>query len=122
MQTFYHMKRINSNQHTSSTSVTIVNRKDGYGERLKELEVRGGMNNDLTNPVIGQFKGPGTTGGVHSIPFKVPTLLRFISFQMKTQDYLQINGIGLCYSEGRFNLDSKYFIGHFRVHNFIISR
>ena len=83
----------------SITSVTITNRKDGWGERLKDVELRGGTKNDLTNLVIGCFAGPGTTGGVHKILLDRPVTVKFLSFQIKSQGTLQINGIKLGESE-----------------------
>ena len=76
------------------TSVIIINRKDCCGERLKNLEISGGMKNDLTNPVIGEFKGPGTTEGKHFIPLKGPTEVSYMTFQLKMRmGILQLNGI-----------------------------
>ena len=100
---FFHSKtednpwlRIQLNRPTTITSVTISNRKDCCGERLQNLEVRAGMKNDLTNDVMGSFKGPGTTGGVHVVRFTKPILAEFMTFQLvKKSATLQINGIRL---------------------------
>ena len=82
--------------------VAIGYRHDGgrRGERLKDMELRGGTKNDLTNPVIGYFAGPGTTGGVHKILLDRQVTVTFLSFQIKSQGTLQINGIKLGYNNG----------------------
>ena len=86
---------IQLNNSTVISSVIIINRMDCCGERLQNLELRGGFLNDLTNPVIGLFKGPGETHGAHRIPQPKPVEVLFLSFQLKTREYLQINGIRL---------------------------
>ena len=88
--------RIQLNRPTTITSVTIVNRKECCGDRLKNLAIRGGMSNDLTNPVIGQFMGPGTTGGRYEIVLNNPLKVLYLSFQLKDNGgILQIDGIKL---------------------------
>ena len=109
---FFHSKEENNpwliielNRPVNISAVTITNREDCCGERLKNLEVRGGMTNetnDVTNPVIGEFKGPGTTGGVHLIPLKKPSEILFLKFQLKSSNaVLQINGINVRYDRGK---------------------
>ena len=98
--------RIQLNKPTTVTSVTIINRKDCCGERLKNLELRGGMKNDLTNPVIGEFKGPGKTKGVHHITLEKPTKILYLTFQLKMNAaILQVNGIRLNTKYGENSVD-----------------
>ena len=59
------------------------------------------MKNDLSNPVIGEFNGPGTTGGVHKILLNESVTVKFLSFQIKSRGTLQINGILLGQSESK---------------------
>ena len=100
---FYHSKlednpwlRVQLNAPIKITSVTVGNRKGCCGDRLKNLEIRAGMNNDLTNEVVGFYKGPGKTGEQYTIRLKVPVVAEFLSFQLKgKQQYLQIEGIRL---------------------------
>jgi len=77
------------------SSVTIINRKDCCGERLKNLEVRAGMLAGLGNKVVGTFKGPGTTGGKTVIVFKKAVVAKYITLQIKGKGTLQVNGIRL---------------------------
>ena len=63
---------------------------------MQKMEVRGGLENGLTNNVIGWFEGPGITHGVHVVRCKGATVVMFVSFQVKMMDaYLHINGIRL---------------------------
>ena len=77
------------------SSITIMNRKDGWGERLGKLEVRAGMKQGLMKEVVGFFEGPGWTGGRHVIPFQQPTMTEYIMLRMLQKAHLQINGIRL---------------------------
>ena len=77
------------------TSVTIINRWDCCGDRLRNIEIRAGMANNLNNPVVGTFKGPGKTKGVYVIRLSKAVRARFIVILMKGKGYLQINGIRL---------------------------
>ena len=100
---FYHSKlednpwlRVQLNAPIKITSVTVGNRKGCCGDRLKNLEIRAGMNNDLTNEVVGFYEGPGKTGEQYTIRLKVPVVAEFLSFQLKgKKQYLQIEGIRL---------------------------
>ena len=88
--------RIQLNRPTSVFSVSIINRRDCCGERLRNLQLRGGNKSDLTNEVLGLFKGPGATGGVHVIRLKRPAIVEYLSFQlMMDAAVLQINGVRL---------------------------
>ena len=114
---FFHSQQENNpwltvelNRPVTISSVTITNRKDCCGERLKNLEIRGGMKNDVTNPVIGEFKGPGTTGGVYIIPLKKPSEVLFLKFQQKMSNaVLQINGIQVRYEHGKDLLELPFY-------------
>ena len=59
------------------------------------------MKNDLTNPVIGEFKGPGETGGVDIILLNETVTVQFLTFQLRSQGTLQINGIKLGQGESK---------------------
>ena len=76
--------------------MTIRNRIDGFGDRLENLEIRAGAKNDLTNEIVGRFKGPGVTGQKHVIQFTKSVVAEFLTFQLKKKAaVLQINGIYL---------------------------
>ena len=88
--------RIKLNRKETITSVTIRNRIDCCGERLENLEIRAGTKNDLTNEIVGRFKGPGVTGQKHVVQFTKSVVADFLMFQLKgTNVVLQINGIYL---------------------------
>ena len=74
-------------------SVTIINRYDCCGQRLKNLQVRAGVNPGLKNEVVGTFKGPGETGKEYLIPFDREVTAEYISFQIMEKGTLQVNGI-----------------------------
>ena len=109
---FFHSKRENKpwlriqlNKPVILSSVIIVNRKDCCGARLRNLELRGGMKNHLLNAVIGRFRGPGRTKGVHKIQLQYPTKVQFLSFQlMMNAGVLQINGIKLSCKKRKYHL------------------
>ena len=76
--------------------MTIRNRIDGFGDRLENLEIRAGAKNDLTNEIVGRFKGPGVTGQKHVIQFTKSVVADILTFQLKKKNVaLQINGIYL---------------------------
>jgi len=88
--------RIQLNKPTEITSITFGNRKGCCGDRLKNLEIRAGMNNDMTNDVVGTFKGPGKTGEQYTIRLQRAVVAEFLTFQIRgKQQYLQIEGIRL---------------------------
>ena len=95
--------QIRLNQPTEISSVTVINRKDCCGERLRNLEVRAGMNPGLNNQVVGEFKGPGSTGGVHVIRFEGPVVAQYLTFQLIGKQNLQINGIRLNQQPGTYD-------------------
>ena len=74
--------------------VTIINRKDCCGERLKDIEITSPIEaKSYDSPVVGTFKGPGNTGGEHFVSFGEAVTFTYIRFQMKGKGILQINGI-----------------------------
>ena len=84
------------NKPTKITSVTVGNRVKCCGERLENLEIKAGMKNDMTNEIIGTFKGPGRTGVKYLIPLTKTVVARYLTFQLnKTKGVLQIEGIKL---------------------------
>ena len=84
------------NRKATITSVTIRNRIDGFGDRLENLEIRAGAKNDLTNEIVGRFKGPGVTGQKHVIQFTKSVVADILTFQLKKKNVaLQINGMYL---------------------------
>ena len=88
--------RIQLNRKETITSVTIRNRLDCCGERLENLEVRAGTNNDNANEIVGRFAGPGATGAKHVVRFTKSVVADFLTFQIKKDHaVLQINGIYL---------------------------
>ena len=87
--------RFQLNKVTVITSVTIVNRWDCCGNRLRNIQVRAGMANNINNPVVGTFKGPGKSKGVYVIRLTKAVRARYIVILMKGKGYLQVNGIRL---------------------------
>ncbi len=93
------------------SSVTIVNRLNGYQERLRTLEVSAGMepvpegfaahdrglegNKKLeVNSRCGYFAGPARNlEECVTIMFEKPTLAQYITLQILGEEFLQINGI-----------------------------
>ena len=73
------------------SSVTIVNRKDSNGWRLKNIEVRAGIHEVedhslsqkiAVNPICGTFEGPGENAKVYNITCKTPIFAKYISIQI----------------------------------------
>ena len=53
-----------------------------------------GIKNDLTNEIVGTFKGPGRTGIPDVIQFTKQVVAQYMSFQIKKKSaLLQIQGI-----------------------------
>jgi len=78
------------------TTLTIINRWDCCGDRLRNLEIRAGQSEILfSNPVVATYEGPGQSRAEYVIPFNKPTQTKYITMQIKQRDraYLQINGI-----------------------------
>ena len=82
----------------------VVNKIAGWGNRLKDLEVRVGSTGVpcghdaaklTTNTVAGQFAGPGVDGETYEIKFTSPIRGKFISLQLQVTDYLQIEEVYL---------------------------
>ena len=89
--------RIQLTRCTRITSITIGNKLNCCGERLADIEIRAGLKNDLTNPVVALFQGPGETGEKYVIRLEKPVgNAEYLTFQRKKENsYLQINGIKL---------------------------
>ena len=88
--------RLQLNKRIIITSVTVHNPKTKTSNRLRNLEVRAGLRNDLTNQIIGIFFGPGKRGYAYVIRSPSHILAEFISFQSKiNKTSLQIEGIVL---------------------------
>ena len=73
------------------SSVSIVNRKDSNGWRLRDVEVRAGMikvenffkNQRIeVNPICGTFKGPGEDGEKYTITCNTPIKTNYVSVQI----------------------------------------
>ena len=83
------------------SGLEVVNRADGYGEHLKRLIIRAGMEAVPDrqpmallrhNKRVAIFKGPGETGKTYEIMFEKPVLAQYITIQK--EDYtLQINEV-----------------------------
>ena len=75
-----------------------LSRKDGTGAKgLHDLEIRAGLTAGLSNEIVGTFKGPGTTGGIHVVRFTSRKLVEYLTIQSKPTDgsttTLEINGL-----------------------------
>ena len=100
---FFHSKeednpwlRVQLNEPTKITSITVGNRKDCCGHRLENLEIRAGMRNDLTNEIVGTFKGPGITGERYTIQLTRAVVAEYLTFQLKKKRaILHVQGIKL---------------------------
>ena len=94
------------------SSLTIINRKNGFYSRLRNVEVRAGMmpvpeglteneNGNHNNKQIevnsrcGLFAGPPSRfiSKGHTIKFEKPTLAQYITLQILDKGILQINGL-----------------------------
>ena len=92
--------------------VAIINRKNGFWARLRNVEIRAGMtpvpdeftaheNGNRRNKEIqvnsrcGYYKGPANRfiNKGHIVKFEKPTLAQYITFQILEEGYLQINGL-----------------------------
>ena len=85
---------------TNITNVTIVNRASCCGNRLKSVEVRAGMEKIPDgskgqkleiNTICGHFAGPGENGATYVITCNTPILAKYITIQLLSENYLQIN-------------------------------
>jgi len=102
-------------QEMEVSSVTIINRKDCCGKRLKNAEVRVGMNpvpegvnNKIEiNTLCGFYEGPGTTGQQAKIACEIPISAKYVTIQLKDRDTtLQINEL---------KINKKYYGKNFYV-------
>ena len=73
------------------STVTIVNRKDSNGWRLKDVEIRAGMagvdpsftkKRIQVNPICGTFPGPGNDGGTYTILCEAPIKANYVTVQI----------------------------------------
>jgi hypothetical protein len=90
---------------TEVSDVTIINRKDCCGERLKDAVIRTGMSkvpdgtkNQLltTNEVCGTYAGPAATGETVKIVCTQPKKAKYITIQLKKNNaILQVKGVGI---------------------------
>ena len=82
---------IRLNQGIILSGITIHNRQDCCGDRLKAIEIRAGEDliaDDHSGPIeentkCGTFDGPGRTGGVHTIICDRPIAARIVTIQIK---------------------------------------
>ena len=82
---------IRLNQGIILSGITIHNRQDCCGDRLKAIEIRAGEelidegHSGLIeeNTKCGKFDGPGETGGVHTIICDRPIAARIVTIQIK---------------------------------------
>ena len=82
---------IRLNQGIILSGITIHNRQDCCGDRLKAIEIRAGeelIDEDHSGPIqentkCGKFDGPGETGGVHTIICDRPIAARIVTIQIK---------------------------------------
>ena len=82
-----------------------------YIIKLKNVEVRAGSTAGLTNEVVGLFERPGTSPGVHVIPFRKTVTARFITIQILGTGILQINGLRInqLSPKGKIEFLNKWF-------------
>ena len=82
-------------QAVTISAISIINRRDCCGDRLKNLVIRAGTSiaNKGNDPVVGHFDGPGWTGGVHRIVWTSPTEASGFTIQMAGTGIVHINGV-----------------------------
>ena len=83
------------NKPVNISTVTIINTKHCCGSRLSNVQIRAGMLPGVENEILGFFKGPGHTGGVHVIPLEKTVSATYLYFHMKGSGVLQVNGVRL---------------------------
>ncbi|XP_063436353.1 fucolectin-6-like [Mytilus trossulus] len=77
--------------------VVLVNRQDGYGERLHDVEVRAGQDGASFSGICGTFEGPGLTGQIVDILCQENTIGRFVRAQILMGRYPEY--LSLCEME-----------------------
>ena len=88
--------RVQLNEPSKITSITVGNRKDCCGERLLNLKIGAGLKNDSANEVVGTIKGPGKTGEKYTIRLNEGIVAEYLTFQLKKKKaILQIEGVTL---------------------------
>ena len=87
------------------SGIEVINRADCCGNRLKNLEIRAGLDSVPSgttgnvllkqNKRVGYFAGPGGNGETHRIMFTSPTVVKFITLQLigRNIKYLNLNEI-----------------------------
>ena len=85
------------------TGLTIYNRVNCCGERLRNLQIRAGSvqvpekhkGEWSGNTKVAYFRGPGTSGGIYSLPFDDKISARYITFQLidSSETYMQMNEV-----------------------------
>ena len=83
--------------------VEIFNRADCCGDRLRNLEIRAGLEPVpagttgralLTqNERVGFFVGPGENGGTYKVMFSSPKLVQFITLQLMDKIWMNLNEV-----------------------------
>ena len=102
---------------TVVTAVSLTNRADCCGDRLKDVQIRAGTTgivsthlnvNDET--ICGTFDGPGENGKEYIINCTTPILANFITVQLMSGDqYLQINELQINPSSGKLKVAKPHF-------------
>ena len=86
----------------SVKELSISNRKDSYGNRLRQVELRAGVNGIhhsfrgriTTNELCGKFDGPGENGKEYIIKCKSPIVADYVTVQIVDKNsFLQLNEI-----------------------------
>ena len=104
------------------TGLVIVNRYNTGGDRLKDVEIRAGLDpvpNGFTglltvNKQVASFAGPGVAGETYFINFDSPIYAEYVTIQITDNNgILQLNEVTLVY-KGENN-SSKY-IFRFKMH------
>ena len=95
------------------SGIEVINRVDCCGNRLKDLEIRAGLESVPSgttgnvllkqNKRVGYFTGPGVNGKTHRIMFTSPTLGKFITLQLigGNSKYLAFSEIKVLGSENK---------------------
>ena len=89
--------------------VEIFNRADCCGDRLRNVEIRAGLDFVPTgttgqsllehNERVTFFAGPGKNGGTYKVMFSSPRRVQFITLQLWDQNYLNLNEVKVIASE-----------------------
>ena len=91
----------------SLKGVQIYNRADCCGDRLRNIEVHAGkskVSSHTHNALCGTFKGPGSTGSVHTIYCSTPIQANVVTLKSLGLSYLQINEVEIL-ETGKFSFE-----------------